>query len=94
VILLSEGFTIFNGPPSEVTSFFSQWGFKPPKYSNPADKLSNIASMPWSELKEGNPTIVEIAQTVRVKQLQYIEIPADEEDEILQDYVKTFTLVA
>jgi len=50
--------------------------------------------MPWSELKEGNPTIVEIAQTVRVKQLQYIEIPADEEDEILQDYVKTFTLVA
>jgi len=69
VILLSDGFTIFNGPPSEVTTFFSQWGFKPPRYANPADKLSNIASMPWSELKLGKPTIVEVAQTVRGKQI-------------------------
>lgn len=51
VIMLSEGFTIFNGPPSEIEGFFSEWGFKMPTYANPADKLSNIASEPWYELK-------------------------------------------
>jgi ABC-type multidrug transport system ATPase subunit len=65
VILLSEGFTIYSGPPDKVAAFFSNWGFNMPKFSNPADKLSKIASAPWSELK-GNVTIIEIAETVRV----------------------------
>ena len=32
-----------------------------PKFANPADKLSNIAAEPWSELKDNKPTIVDIA---------------------------------
>lgn len=44
-----------------------------PKYANPADKLSNIASEPWRELTE-KVTIVEIAATVRVHLLEHIDI--------------------
>lgn len=36
-----------------------------PKYANPADKLSTIASEPWKELRKG-VTILEIADVVRV----------------------------
>ena len=46
VIVLSEGFTIYNGAPSQVEKFFSPLGLKMTKFSNPADKLSIIASQP------------------------------------------------
>jgi len=36
-----------------------------PKFANPADKLSNIASEPWSELKTSKPTIIEISEKVK-----------------------------
>lgn len=67
IILLSEGFTIYNGPPSGVENFYSTWGFKMPRFANPADKLSNIAAEPWSELSEGKPTTVDLAEAVRSK---------------------------
>jgi hypothetical protein len=35
-----------------------------PRYANPADKLSNIAAEPWSELKKGQPTLLDIAYKV------------------------------
>jgi len=44
VICLSEGYIIFNGAPQDVEEHFSPFGFKMPRYANPADKLSNIAS--------------------------------------------------
>ena len=50
VILLSEGYTIFNGPPSRVKDYFCQYGLKMGRFSNPADKLSNIASEPRKTL--------------------------------------------
>jgi hypothetical protein len=37
-----------------------------PKFANPADKLSTIASEPWKELKV-RVTIVELAEFVRIK---------------------------
>ena len=46
VIFLSEGYTIYNGPPSGVEKFFGPHGLVMTKYSNPADKLSIIASQP------------------------------------------------
>lgn len=61
VISLAEGHTIYNGPPKLVHDYFKQYGFKPNIYSNPADKLSNIASLPWMELDEGT-TILHIAK--------------------------------
>jgi len=48
-----------------------------PKFANPADKLSTIASEPWKELKKGT-TIVEIADLVRVKQISSFEIETEE----------------
>lgn len=82
MILLSEGFTIYNGPPSQVEKFFSRWGFVMPRYANPADKLSNIASEPWSELKDGKVTTIEIAESVRNSLQEFITVSAEEEQEI------------
>ena len=42
VILLSEGFCVYNGPPAGVQDYFSAFGLKIGRFSNPADKLSVI----------------------------------------------------
>ena len=52
VILLSEGFTVYNGPPQGVKDYFAPYGLEIKNYSNPADKLSIIASMPRLVLKQ------------------------------------------
>jgi len=57
VILLSEGYTIYNGPPSGVAAFFKPFGLNMPRFCNPADKLSMIASVPFKALSEGAKTI-------------------------------------
>ena len=59
VILLSEGQTIFNGPPSKVKDYFSKFGLKMSRFANPADKLSNIASEPGKVLRS-DTTITEL----------------------------------
>jgi len=64
-----------------------------PKYANPADKLSTIASEPWKELNRG-VTIVEIADLVRVKQLRSFELETEAEKELNEDLVSQFTTVA
>jgi len=64
-----------------------------PKFANPADKLSTIASEPWKELKKGT-TIVEIADLVRVKQISSFEIETEEENLLNEDLVSQFTTVA
>ena len=51
VILLSEGHTIYNGPPSQVKPYFEQFGLLMGKNFNPADKLSIIAAMPRTVLQ-------------------------------------------
>lgn len=48
-----------------------------PKFANPADKLSTIASEPWKELIKGT-TIVEIADLVRIRQISSFEIETEE----------------
>jgi len=64
VILLSEGYTIFNSKPSLVKDHFRQFGLKMSKFANPADKMSNIAAQPWSELREGI-TLADLVAAVR-----------------------------
>ena len=44
VILLSEGYTVYNGPPMHIKEYFEEFGLKMGNFSNPADKLSIIAS--------------------------------------------------
>ena len=46
VIVLSEGYCIYNGTPQGVKDYFSDFGLKMSRYSNPADKLSIIAAEP------------------------------------------------
>ena len=52
VILLSEGYTIYNGPPEQVKPYFEQFGLQIGKNINPADKLSIIAAMPRAALRQ------------------------------------------
>lgn len=44
--MLSEGYTIYNGAPKDIKIYFEQFGLKMSKFSNPADKLTLIASVP------------------------------------------------
>ena len=50
VILLSEGYMIYNGPPNLVKNYFEKLGLQMSRFSNPADKLSNIAAEPQTML--------------------------------------------
>lgn len=67
VILLSEGFTIYNGPPGQVKNYFESYGLKMGRYSNPADKLSMIAAEPRKVLRE-DVTIMELTKACKEKQ--------------------------
>jgi hypothetical protein len=64
-----------------------------PKYANPADKLSVIASEPRKLLNK-NVTITEIADLVRVQQLKNIEVTTIEEDRLNEELLSLFTEVA
>ena len=48
--MLSEGYIIYNGPPKYVKDYFTKFGLQMGRFSNPADKLSNIAAEPNSML--------------------------------------------
>jgi len=60
VIVLSEGYCIFNGTPQDVKNYFECLGLKMTRFSNPADKLSIIASEPRKELNN----------TISIKELE------------------------
>ena len=79
VISLSEGYTIYNGPPRKITDYFSQFGLKVTRYSNPADKLSSIASEPRQTLNP-NITILELYRQCEIQLSQYKIRPQDDED--------------
>jgi len=64
-----------------------------PRFANPADKLSTIASEPWKEMKKG-VTIVEIAELVRAKQIKSFDLDTEEENQLNEDLVSEFTMVA
>jgi len=50
---------IYSGPPSEVRPYFETFGLKMGRYSNPADKVSIIASEPKFAL-DGEANIISL----------------------------------
>ena len=64
---MSEGYTIYNGKPSDVLDYFKEFGLKFSKHTNPADKLSMIASEPLKYLN-CKATIENLAFHCQVKQ--------------------------
>jgi hypothetical protein len=50
--VLSEGYCIYNGAPKDVQTYFGNFGLKMSRFSNPADKLSYIASEPQRVLSK------------------------------------------
>jgi len=52
VIFLSEGYTIYNGPPEECGDYMMQFGLKKLVHTNVADKMSIIAAQPKTLLSE------------------------------------------
>ena len=65
VILLSEGYQIYNGPPSQVKDYFDKYGLVMSRYSNPADKLSIIASEPYRVLRAQDVDIVSLSRACK-----------------------------
>ena len=74
VILLSEGRTIYNGPPIGVKPYFERFGLQMRAYSNPADKLSIIASQPRQILND-QMTVEQLANYCAKDQVEYHTIP-------------------
>jgi hypothetical protein len=58
--VLSEGYCIYNGAPNDVKTYFGELGLKMSRFSNPADKLSYIASEP-KRLLSSDTTIEALA---------------------------------
>ena len=63
IICLSEGYMIYSGPAENVDQYFLQFGLKPKKFANPADRLIKIASMPAIELNK-DVTIEQLAANI------------------------------
>ena len=64
VILLSEGYTVYNDCPKKIANYFSPYGLNMSRFANPADKLIIIASAPLS-LLNSQATIVQIASDTK-----------------------------
>ena len=73
VILLSEGYMIYNGPPSLVKEYFEKQGLRMSRFSNPADKLSNIAAEPKTVLGE-QATVIELYKQCSIQLAEYMKI--------------------
>ena len=79
--MLSEGYIIYNGPPKYVKDYFTNFGLQMGRFSNPADKMSNIAAEPKSVLGD-QMTILELnrqckehlAEYQRLNELAQIEM--------------------
>jgi len=52
VIFLSDGYTIYNGPPEQCFAYMMQFGLNSLTHTNPADKMSIIAAQPKKILRQ------------------------------------------
>ena len=73
VILLSEGYMIYNGPPQLVKEYFERQGLRMSRFSNPADKLSNIAAEPKTVLGE-RATVIELYKQCSIQLAEYMTL--------------------
>lgn len=81
IIILSEGYMVFNGPPETAYKHFKQFGFKMLKFSNPADKVSIIAAEP-RKLLSPSTSIYDLADACRKQQHKFIELSDTQADEV------------
>lgn len=72
--MLSEGYTIFNGPPNKFKAHFEALGLQLGRFSNPADKLSRIAAQPSNVLNVGT-TILDLHEACKNKFSEYRDMP-------------------
>jgi len=93
VIVLSEGYCIYNGAPKDVKTYFGDFGLKMNRFSNPADKLSYIASEPKRVLSD-KVTIESLSY--ESTKLQKVNYYLDEETaDILQSKLnRRFSVIA
>ena len=67
VIFLSDGYTIYNGPPEECLTYMAQFGLGTLRNTNPADKMSIIAAQPRTLLSHST-TIIQLAKECEKQQ--------------------------
>jgi ABC-type multidrug transport system ATPase subunit len=51
VIVLAEGYCVYNGPPTVVKEYFEHFGLSIGRFQNPADKLLMLAQEPSKHIK-------------------------------------------
>ena len=94
VILLSEGYTIYNGPPSHVKDYFDKYGLVMSRYSNPADKLSIIASEPYRVLKAQDVDIVSLSRACKQDLKSHLFIEEEERQTLMESVSNDFSRIA
>ena len=92
VILLSEGYTIYSGPPSMVKTYFEQYGLKMSRFSNPADKLSQLASEPRSVLND-SVTIINLHDSCKKQLADHQILNNVEREEICASLTTNLSLI-
>lgn len=70
IILLSEGYLVYQGPPEKVRNYFSQFGLQMSEFTNPADKISHVSAHPRSCMNPG-VTILSLNKACREQQAKY-----------------------
>ena len=92
VIFLSEGYTIYNGPPEECGIYMGQFGLRSLQHTNPADKMSIIAAQPKTLLTH-DTTIVKLARECE-KQLKHNQtLEVDDKSAVTSVLSRRFTLI-
>lgn len=64
---------IYNGPPTGVKNYFEKLGLQMSRFSNPADKLSNIAAEPKTVLGDQG-TVIELYTQCRIQLSEYSQL--------------------
>lgn len=72
---------MYNGAPKDVKDYFADFGLQMGRYSNPADKLSIIASEPRRVLKN-QPTTCGLAKNSREKQQENWNLDENEAEQL------------
>ena len=92
VIFLSDGYTIYNGPPEQCFAYMQQFGLRSLSHTNPADKMSIIAALPKKILRK-DITINMLAKECEKQLKKYNHIQIDEKHMACSILSRRFTMI-
>ena len=93
VMFLADGYTIYSGPPEQCFAYFRQFGLNVASHTNPADKMSIIASQPRKILNDNVTIKMLYKEQQRLLKSNSI-MEADDKNVTASILSRRFTLVA